>query len=95
MREGVGRDVAHDGDAAPFCVEEAVDVAQQHDELRVDERRDHRRELIVVAEGPGDDLVDRDRVVLVQDGDRARLEERAERRARVVRAHAIGEVARA
>ena len=61
----------------------------KHDELRVDERRHHRRELVVVAEL---DLVDRDRVVLVEDGDRPRLEKRAQGGACVVGARPVGEV---
>ena len=75
---------ARPGCAAPSRVEEPVDVAQQHDEVGVDERRDHRRELVVVAEL---DLLDGDRVVLVEDGDgAARRAARRARRARCSRA---------
>ena len=80
-RQRLGRHVAHDRDAPPARVEQALDVAEQHDQVRVDERRDHRRELVVVAEL---DLLDRHRVVLVEDRHRARLEQRAERGAGVV-----------
>ena len=88
-RERLGRDVADDGDAVALRVEQTVDVGEQHEDVGVDERRDHRGELVVVAEL---DLLDGDRVVLVEDRDRARLEQRRERRARVVGARAVGEV---
>ena len=85
----LARDVAHERDAAAVAVEQALDVGEQHEQVGVDERRDHRRELVVVAEL---DLLDRDRVVLVDDRHRAALEQRGERVARVVGAGAIGEV---
>ena len=82
-RQRLGHDVADDGDARALRVEQAVDVREEHEDVRVDERRHHRGELVVVAEL---DLLDGDRVVLVEDGHGARVEQRGERGASVVRA---------
>ena len=72
-----------------MLVEEALHVGEEKEQIGLDERRDHRRELIVVAEL---DLLDSDRVVLVDDRHRAGLEQRREGVARVVGAGAIGEI---
>ena len=69
--------------------EDAVLVGQEHEQARVAELGHEGREHVVVAEL---DLVDGDRVVLVQDGHRARLEQRAEGGAGVVGARPVGEI---
>jgi len=70
-------------------VEHAFDVGQEHQQIGAHERYDHGRELIVVTEA---DFVGRDRVVFVDDRHCARVEQRAQRFARVVQAFAIGEI---
>ena len=76
---------AHRGDSARshgarLCGVQRVDVREQHERVRVDDGRDERREAVVVAKA---DLVGRDRVVLVDDGQDAELEQAGERSLRV------------
>ena len=59
---------------------ETVDVRQQHQAIGADHLRDARREPVVVAIA---DLGGRDRVVLVDDGDRAEPQQRRQRVARI------------
>ena len=77
------------GHARARRVEEAAHIGEENEEIGVDERGHHRRELIVVPEL---DLFDGDRVVLVQDGNGAGVQEGREGRACVVGPHAIGEI---
>jgi hypothetical protein len=65
-----------------------VDVAQDHQEVGLGDLHHQRREGVVVAEL---DLVDRDRVVLVDHRDRAAGEERQERVPRVEEPLPVGE----
>ncbi len=85
----LARHAAHEGHALVALVEQALHVGEQEEQVGLDERRHHRRQLIVVAEL---DLLDGDGVVLVDDRDGAGLEQRREGVARVVGARAVGEV---
>jgi len=71
------------------AVEQTLYIAQQDDEVRVDERRDHGGELIVVSEAK---LVCRDRIVFVQNGNRGNFEKRSESGAGVVLPRSVREV---
>ncbi len=82
-------DAAHERHPSPVAVEQALDVREEDEEIGLAERGHHRRELVVVAEL---DLLDRDGVVLVDDRDGARLEQRGQGVPRVVRARAVREV---
>ncbi len=61
---------------ARIAVEQAVDVGQQHEQVRVDEMGHERGEPVVVAEP---NLVGGDRVVLVDDGDDTEIEQGTQR----------------
>jgi hypothetical protein len=58
----------------------AVHIRQDHEQIGVDEVRDERRQPVVIAEA---DLLDGDRVVLVDDRNHAEREQAVQRRARV------------
>ena len=68
---------------------EPVHVGEQDQEVGVDQMRDEGGEIVVVADL---DLVHGHRVVLVDDGQDAEVEEREERVARVEVARAIADV---
>ena len=69
-----------------MIVEDTHDVAQQDQQIRSDERADHRRKLVVVTKPK---LVDRHGVVLVDDRNDAELEQLVDRLPRVQVAIAI------
>jgi hypothetical protein len=83
------RDQPRLGVHARVVREKAVLVRQQDQQVRVDEGRDQRREPVVVAEL---DLLDGDRVVLVDDRDHAEAQQRQQRAARVQVALAVAKV---
>ena len=62
-------------DAAPVFVQKAVDRREQHERVRLDKLRYQRRKPVVVAERKALDLLVRDDVVLVYDGDDARFQQ--------------------
>ena len=71
---------ARSASRTPLASPHALDVGQDDERVGRDQVADQRGELIVVAEL---DLLDRDRVVLVDDRHHAELEQRAQRVARV------------
>ena len=83
------RDQRRRGILARVPVVEAGLVGEDDQRVGLDQVGDHGRQRVVVAEA---DLVDGDGVVLVDDGDDAEPEQRAQRRARVEIALAVGEV---
>ena len=64
IRAGLGIFVVH-----------AVEVRQNHERIRADQRRDNRRERVVVAEIAPLELIDRHGVVLVDDWHDSQLEQ--------------------
>ena len=83
------RDIANERDAVSVRVEQTFDIRQQNQNIRADKRSDHGGELIVVAEA---DLVHRDGVIFVDDGNDLGVEQRGEGVARVVGPRAIGQI---
>ncbi len=63
---------------ARVAVVQAVDVGEQHQQRRADQVGQHRGQAVVVAKR-GHQLIDADRVVLVDDRHRAELEELQDR----------------
>jgi hypothetical protein len=84
-----GTSVAFDQCAGRRC--ETRDVAEDHQQIGADQRRDEGGEIVVVAEVEAH-FLDRNGVVLVDDRQHAGLEQRFERVARVDVAAAIGEI---
>ena len=70
---------------------QSVDVGQQHQQRRLDQIGDDRRQTVVVAEGRLQ-LLHADRVVLVDDRHRPQLHEREDRVAGVQITHPMIEV---
>mmetsp|Transcript_25291 Transcript_25291/g.75929 ORF Transcript_25291/g.75929 Transcript_25291/m.75929 type:complete len:444 (+) Transcript_25291:885-2216(+) len=76
-------------------VVEALDVREEHQQVRADERRDQRREAVVVGEGAVRDVparVARHGVVLVHDRDHADGQDGLKRRLQVLAAAAVAKV---
>lgn len=82
-------DVVDDGNAFARFVEQTFDVGEEEQQVGFDERRDHGRELIVVAEF---DFLDGDGVIFVHDRNASGVEQRGECIAGVVCPAAIGKV---
>ena len=76
---------------AGVAVVKPVDVGQQHQQRRLDQVGDDRRQPVVVAEG-GLQLLDADGVVLVDDRHGPQVDEREDRVACVQITHAVIEV---
>ena len=84
-------DQAGVGVAAGVAVVQAVDVRQQHQQIGGDGGRHRRRQGIVVAD---DDLIGGDGVVLVEDRQRAQLQQTAEGVVEILLPSAVGNVRR-